>query len=201
MKKEDLNEFKTLIQELYTNYKNVSLDKNLYRSWWKSLENLPIDIDLFREAVSIYNISTDNKYNELPTPAKIVNIIIGNNEQRANEYWNRILFIIENIGFSVNIDLGDKIANLTFNNMGGFKKAQYWTDDALPFLKKEFIEMYKSNTINILHTKKLYIINEDIFNYIQSNIKNEDRILSYSYNNVSILDNSNKLRISQEVNV
>jgi hypothetical protein len=152
----DLDKFKKIIEVFLSSWKGVTVNFDLHRKWWKALEVVPnLTIEMLEKALTIYNLRTDNKYNVPPTPGAIVEIIIGSNESRASEAWNNIIFILENIGAGTNVDLGDSVANYTFNELGGFGKAINWTDEALPYLKKEFISLYSSNVTKFIYNNDL----------------------------------------------
>jgi hypothetical protein len=156
MNKDDLGEFQKIMDVFLSSWKGVTVNRDLHRKWWKAFEVVPeLSVDMLQKALIIYNLRTDNKYNTPPTPGAIIEIIIGNNESRAVEAWNNLMFILENIGANINVDLGDTVANYTFNELGGFGKASNWTDESLPYLKKEFISLYSSNVTKFIYNKDL----------------------------------------------
>ncbi len=146
MKEEDLEDFSRVMTTFLKSQKGITHIQDTCLVWWKAFQHFPsITIDDLERGLELFTIQTGNKYNTPPSPGKILELIIGNDEERAVSYFNRFIEAIAIFGTEFSLDLGDPVGNKTIQDMGGMALANRLNEDNLPFIKKEFINLYTFN--------------------------------------------------------
>lgn len=130
--------FIELITELQAYYK-AELTSFGLKTWYKYLsQNLTIE----ELAIAIEKTICENRY--MPTPKELVESVQGNELAIATTEFNLILKGAEQNKPLSEINISE-IAKKAINHMGGINAIGMAQTTKIPFLKKEFIELYLSN--------------------------------------------------------
>ncbi len=108
-----------------------------------------------------------NKYNCLPKPAEIIEVIEGKEDDRALLAWESVIKAIRKYDSYKSVEFEDKTIHMCIENLGGWLWLCEQTKDDLKFIMKDFIKMYKAFEKNPRETPK------KLLGYIeQQNLKN-----------------------------
>jgi len=133
-----INEFQTLIfalGELYEKELSVNL-VNLYYEVFKDF-----DVKVFDNAIK--EIIINRKYSTFPKPAEILEYLQDTKDDVAMIAWLKVRGAIENIGYTETVEFDDPLISHCIFQMGGWQKICEVLNKDLPFMEKEFIELYR----------------------------------------------------------
>ena len=83
------------------------------------------------------------KYNCIPKPAEIIEVIEGKEDDRAMVAWQSTKDTIKKYDFYSSIEFEDKIIHLCIDHLGGWMWLCGQTKEDLQFIAKDFMRLYK----------------------------------------------------------
>jgi len=113
----------------------------------------PLAISLYYEVLKKYEyeevkkafhyILKTHKYNTFPVPAKIIEFLEGDIEEKALYAWQTVIDTIKKVGYYGSVEFEDKTIHSVIDALGGWMELCSKTKDDLKFIEKEFIKLYK----------------------------------------------------------
>jgi len=133
-----INEFQTLIfalGELYDKELSVNL-VNIYYEVFKDF-----DVKIFNNAIK--EIIINRKYSTFPKPAEILEYLQDTKDDVAMIAWLKVRGAIENVGHTETVEFDDPVISHCLFQMGGWQKVCEILNKDLPFMEREFMELYR----------------------------------------------------------
>lgn len=136
LNKERFIEILSATMEIY----NKELSELGIQMYYNTLKDYNTDT-----VMQAFNIAIKtNKYNVLPKPAEIIEIIEGSKEEKADIAWGSVIQAMRKHGHYASIDFEDTAISATINHLGGWQYLCGQTKEELHFIQKDFIRLYNA---------------------------------------------------------
>ncbi len=107
--------------------------------YYNTLKDYP-----YEQVEKAFNIVVKTyKYNCIPKPAEIIEVIEGKEDDRAMVAWQSTKDTIKKYDFYSSIEFEDKIIHLCVDHLGGWMWLCGQTKENLQFIAKDFMRLYK----------------------------------------------------------
>lgn len=145
------------------------LDKKIYDTWFSFLENqygkkdassreiyfeMLKDIDTDDFKMGIKDLCKNRVYSSFPTVAEIRNYCLGDIETTATLAWGDVYDAITDHGYVASLEFEDKTIHMVIKSIGGWQRICSCNMDKLDFIKKDFINAYKTYFKNPVDTTR-----------------------------------------------
>lgn len=132
-----LDAFSKLITPMFKYYQR-EIPESVLLVWYKHI-SANLTYDEFKQAVEAAIVN----HAFLPTPAEFVALVKGSDDQNAADEWEKVLKAAARGSFD-GLEPVSLVADEALKAIGGLHRLGMATEDRLPWLKKEFLESWKS---------------------------------------------------------
>jgi hypothetical protein len=121
--------------ELY----DKELTKNVINIYYEVFKDYTTE--QFQKAIG--EVVRSHKYSTLPKPAEILEFIEGTRDDRAMIAWLSVRKAIEQYGYTDTVEFEDPIISHCIFQMGGWIEVCQVLNKDIPFMEKEFMDLYR----------------------------------------------------------
>lgn len=132
------DEFKPIMFGLGEIY-DKELTPNIVSIYFEIFKDYPIE--QFKKAIG--EVIKSHKYANLPKPAEILEYLEGTKEDIALIAWLKVRGAIESVGYTETVEFDDPVISHCIFQMGGWQKVCEVLNKDLPFMEKDFMELYR----------------------------------------------------------
>jgi hypothetical protein len=134
----EISEFQPILYGLGELY-DKELTPNLVNIYYEIFKDF--SIERFKKAIG--EVIKSHKYANLPKPAEILEYLEGTREDNALIAWLKVRGAIENVGYYESVEFDDPVISHCLFQMGGWMKVCEVLNKDLPFMEKDFMELYR----------------------------------------------------------
>lgn len=139
MTRDDVGELRKLLAAVYELYRK-ELSRTSLTLWAAALKGY--ELEVIRQALSVHVQNPDNGQ-FLPMPADIVKLIEGGSDDVALQAWAKVSRAVRSVGNYQSVVFDDAIIHYAIENMGGWISLGKKTEDEWPFLRNQFVTLYR----------------------------------------------------------
>lgn len=139
MRPEDLDQFTSLVGDVYAFYRQ---DYSTFagKVWWQAMQ--PFDFEAVGDAFNRHCVNPDSGQ-FMPKPADIVKMLQGTTQDSGLVAWAKVDRAVRSVGTYRSVVFDDPLIHRVITEMGGWIELGRKTEEDWPFLRNEFVNRYR----------------------------------------------------------